>query len=299
MDDYEDAFYDSFNEFFCRRIKAEKRPLDMNPQHFIAPCDGLLSVYKVTNGLVIPVKQSSYSIARLLRSRKLARKYEGGMCLVFRLCVDNYHRYCFPDNAVTGRPRHIRGILHTVRPVALYKEPVFTENTREYTLLRTENFGDIVQMEVGAMLIGKIDNYNTDRNVKRGAEKGRFLYDYVASDHPAVLLKGERMAVRTIASPKFSSVLVCAGGNPIITDAAQSYDKIKKGEMSVKRKPRPVPDEAYYPQAAHDACEQLRRARRDFENADDPRLVEAAVYRLRALELRYAYLLQKAGEVAR
>jgi phosphatidylserine decarboxylase len=176
MDDYEDAFYDSFNEFFCRRIKAEKRPLDMNPQHFIAPCDGLLSVYKVTNGLVIPVKQSSYSIARLLRSRKLARKYEGGMCLVFRLCVDNYHRYCFPDNAVTGRPRHIRGILHTVRPVALYKEPVFTENTREYTLLRTENFGDIVQMEVGAMLIGKIDNYNTDRNVKRGAEKGRFLY---------------------------------------------------------------------------------------------------------------------------
>ena len=69
--------------------------------------------------------------------------------------------------------------------------------------------------------------------------------------------------------------------------------------MSVKRKLRPVPDEAYYPQAAHDACEQLRRARRDFENADDPRLVEAAVYHLRALELRYAYLLQKAGEVAR
>lgn len=68
--------------------------------------------------------------------------------------------------------------------------------------------------------------------------------------------------------------------------------------MSVKRKIRPVPDAAYYPQAAHDVCEQLQRARREFENADDPRLVESAVYRLRALELRYAYLLQKAGEVA-
>ena len=67
--------------------------------------------------------------------------------------------------------------------------------------------------------------------------------------------------------------------------------------MSVKRNIRPVPDAAYYPQAAHETCEQLHRARRAFENADDPRLVEAAVYRLRALELQYAYLLQKAGEV--
>ena len=160
--------------------------MDMDPKALISPCDGLLSAYKITDGLVVPVKQSRYSIADLIGSEALARQFEGGYCLVFRLCVDNYHRYVFFDSGDAYRPQRIEGRLHTVRPIALRELPVFTENSREVTVLHTANWGVAAQIEVGALMVGKIDNYPLDyaldmsgrekAHVKKGAEKGRFLF---------------------------------------------------------------------------------------------------------------------------
>lgn len=165
-----------FNDCFARLIKPGKRPFDMEPDAFTAPCDGYLSVYEVEEGVVIPVKQSRYSIARLLHSKKLAAHYEGGYCLVFRLCVDNYHRYAYFDDGIKGNNHFIPGKLHTVQPVALEKVPVFTENCREFTVMKTKHFGTVVQMEVGAMLVGKIKNHHGRHRFLRGEEKGCFLY---------------------------------------------------------------------------------------------------------------------------
>lgn len=176
LKEYEDEEYECFNDFFTRRIKPEARPVDTDPEHFIAPCDGYLSVYPIEKGLIVPVKQSMYSIADLLKDEELAKEYDGGTCMVFRLCVHHYHRYCYLDGAFKDDNVHIDGVLHTVRPVALRKIPVFKENSREYTILHTDHFGDVIQMEVGAMLVGKIDNYHQKARVERGQEKGRFLY---------------------------------------------------------------------------------------------------------------------------
>jgi len=41
-------------------------------------------------------------VAGLLRSEQLAKHYEGGLCLIFRLAVDNYHRYCYIDSCRKG-----------------------------------------------------------------------------------------------------------------------------------------------------------------------------------------------------
>ena len=70
----------------------------------------------------------------------------------------------------------IPGKLHTVRPIALEAVPVFKRNCREYTVMHTENFGDVTQMEVGAMLVGKIKNHHSKGPIVRGGEKGMFLY---------------------------------------------------------------------------------------------------------------------------
>ncbi|MEI3192643.1 MAG: phosphatidylserine decarboxylase [Lachnospiraceae bacterium] len=40
--------------------------------------------------------------------------------------------------------------------------------------IRTENFGTLLQMEVGAMMVGRIKNYHGPKQVKKGGEKGRF-----------------------------------------------------------------------------------------------------------------------------
>lgn len=176
IEDYEPVCYQSFNECFSRRIKKELRPIDTESDHLIAPCDGLLSAYKITGKEVLPIKQSKYSVKELLRNRKLADEYEDGICLVFRLCVNHYHRYSYIDDGVKGINHFIRGRLHTVRPIALKRYPVFVENCREYTAIMTENFGKVIQMEVGALLVGKIKNYHQNRKIKRGQEKGKFLY---------------------------------------------------------------------------------------------------------------------------
>ena len=176
MSEYIGEDYRCFNDFFTRRIKKRNRPIDRNPSHLIAPCDGLLSAYHIHDGLVIPIKQSEYNIEDLVKDKRIADMYKDGTCLVFRLCVNHYHRYCYPDNGKKGINIHIDGVLHTVRPIALRSIPVFAENSREYTLIKTENFGTIMMMEVGAMLVGKIHNHHGRAGVERGEEKGYFKY---------------------------------------------------------------------------------------------------------------------------
>ncbi len=176
-EEFEMDGFTCFNDCFCRKVKEGRRPVDRDPETMIAPSDGLLTVYPIHNGTVIPVKQSRYSIGGLLRDEKLAARYQNGYCLVYRLCVNHYHRYAYAESGRKSRNRFIPGVLHTVQPVALEEVPVFTENCREYTCIKTGRWGILTQMEVGAMLVGKIQNFETDKaDVVRGDEKGTFLY---------------------------------------------------------------------------------------------------------------------------
>ena len=176
LDDYYSDHFTSFNDFFTRQIKEGRRPIPSDPSVLISPSDGLLSVYSISENTVVPAKQSHYSIPALLSDDVLSKKYHNGICLVFRLCVDHYHRYCYVDSGEKGENIFLPGKLHTVRPIALEHFPVFVQNCREYTVISTENFGDVVQMEVGALLVGKIKNHHGKASVKRGEEKGMFLF---------------------------------------------------------------------------------------------------------------------------
>lgn len=176
LEDFCTSEFQCFNDCFTRKIKRSKRPIDKRPDALIAPCDGLLSAYRIHKDMILPVKQSRYSLRSLFAGDEIWKEFEDGICLVYRLCVDHYHRYCYLDNGKKGRNRFISGKLHTVRPIALEAGPVFTENCREYTIMETENFGKVVQMEVGAMLVGKISNHDEACTFRRGQEKGMFLY---------------------------------------------------------------------------------------------------------------------------
>lgn len=167
----------SFNDFFCRRIKPELRPIDTEESHLVTPCDGLLKVIPIEEGKVFPVKQSIFTIKDLLQDDELAESFEGGYCLVYRLCVNHYHRYGYFETGVKKQDVVIPGVYHTVRPIALEAGPVFVQNSRQYTVIETERFGKCVQMEVGAMLVGRIVNEQpSEASVVRGAEKGHFEY---------------------------------------------------------------------------------------------------------------------------
>lgn len=176
LEDYVISNWKSFNEFFTRPIRPEARVFDQSPSSLVSPCDGLLTVYNINNSLTFTVKNSVYSIETLLENRNLAEEFDGGLCLVFRLTPSHYHRYHYFDNGKKGENIFIPGVLHTVQPLAVENIPVYTRNSREYTVLETENFGDAVFMEVGAMMVGRIVNYHKAHQFNRSEEKGRFEF---------------------------------------------------------------------------------------------------------------------------
>ena len=192
LTDYAEEDYACFNDFFCRRIRPERRPLPADPAELMAPCDGLLSAYRISDGMVLPIKQSRYSVSELLGMDAAARRFRDGVCLVFRLCVDNYHRYCYVDDGQKGPNVFLPGVLHTVRPIALESVPVFVRNGLEYTIMETAHFGTVAQIEVGALLVGRIDNHDGAGSIRRGEEKGRFLY---GGSTVVLLLEKDRVSV--------------------------------------------------------------------------------------------------------
>jgi len=176
LSDYETRNYRSFNDFFTRKIIKSKRPINRDKNCLISPCDGAALVMSIDEDSVFRIKKSTYTVRRLLRSKKLAEKYQGGTAVILRLEVHDYHRYCYVDDGIVTNYRTIPGVFHTVQPIANDFYPIYHENTREYCTLCSENFGDIVVMEVGALLVGRIVNDKDKGIVKRGEEKGRFEY---------------------------------------------------------------------------------------------------------------------------
>jgi phosphatidylserine decarboxylase len=176
MNEYKNVRFTSFNDFFVRQIKKGMRRFPEDEKDLAAPCDGKLTVYPINADSVYKIKNSIYDVASLLKSEKLAQKFEGGVCLIFRLMPDDYHRYAFIDTGEIIGHKNIKGVLHTVRAIAHERYSIYTQNAREYTVIKTKNFGTMVQMEVGALCVGRIKNHVVDGYVERGEEKGMFEF---------------------------------------------------------------------------------------------------------------------------
>ena len=72
----------------------------------------------------------------------------------------------------------VRTAWGTVSPVALRLNPGYlVENKRMVTLIETERFGRVAQLEVGATMVGSIlQSYVPGRAVAKGEEKGLFAF---------------------------------------------------------------------------------------------------------------------------
>ena len=176
LSEFEAGPYESFNAFFYRRIKPYARTVDASPNSVVSPSDGKIQVFPISESSRFEIKGLPYTIASLLRNAELAEKYQGGTLMLIRLAVDDYHRYAYP---VSGRERdttRIRGRFHTVNPFAAERRPIYSENSREYSLIDTEKLGTVLMMEVGALMVGRIVNLRFIGDVIRGQEKGYFRF---------------------------------------------------------------------------------------------------------------------------
>ncbi len=172
---YEEKNYANFNDFFIRKKKQEHLFVNYDNKVFISPCDSKLSVYKINKDLTLNIKNSFYSIDTLIENN-IINEYINGYALVFRLSESDYHRYCYIDSGIQNENIHIKGIYHTVQKISLNSYNYYKTNNREYTILYTEHFGNVVEVEVGAMCIGKIKNLKSNNKFNKGEEKGYFEF---------------------------------------------------------------------------------------------------------------------------
>ncbi len=181
LSDYVEQDYTSVADFFTRPFRPGARPVDAAPDRLVAPADSKLLAYPVSDDLTFQAKGLDYTLPELLgRGRPAvvagvpdATRHR--WCLVFRLSVDDGHRYCFVDDGEVVDTYEIPGTLHTVGPRSDGKVRVLARNHRVVTRLDTAHFGTVTVVEVGAMVVGRICNHPV-RHARRGQEKGWFAY---------------------------------------------------------------------------------------------------------------------------
>lgn len=178
--DTEGKQFKSFNDFFTRKKPESALSFDTEKTHLISPSDSLLSAFKIEDNAVFRIKGFDYTLEDFfqnkkdLLSEKLKEKFSLGDCLVFRLCATDYHRYCYIDDGQQGKNHFIPGKLYSVQPLAAENFRIYTKNRRSWTIMETENFGTVAQIEVGAFSVGGIKNHLNGGHFKKGDEKGYF-----------------------------------------------------------------------------------------------------------------------------
>jgi phosphatidylserine decarboxylase len=178
FEDAKDTFK-CFNDFFYRKVKSEARPIDRTASSLISPGDGRLTAFTNINlNKLVQIKGITYSLYDFIKNDTVANTYNNGTCLILRLCPTDYHRFHFLDNGFCETSKSIKGHYYSVNPIALKKvKNLFCENKREWSLFHSENFGDVLYVEVGATCVGSIiQTYSPEKKVFKGDEKGYFKF---------------------------------------------------------------------------------------------------------------------------
>lgn len=178
-EEFLDEKFNTFNEFFARKLKKDARPIDFNSNSLISPSDGKILAYEnIDINKLIQIKGVEYSLVDLLKDIELAKQYEKGTYIVIRLTPSDYHRFHFVDSGIPLVHKKIDGDLYSVNPISLKKiANVYTENKRELTIFDSENFDDILFIEVGATFVGSIkQSFELNQSNNKGDEKGYFEF---------------------------------------------------------------------------------------------------------------------------
>lgn len=171
--------FQSFNDFFIRKLKPEARPITPGNDVAILPADARYLVYEnIHDSPGFWVKNHKFRLEELLQDRGLAEKYAHGSMVIARLAPVDYHRYHFPMNCLPEAPQEIQGHLYSVNPIALKRNiHILAQNKRVLTMLQTKNFGTVLYIDVGATYVGTIhQTFIPGEPYAKGDEKGYFSF---------------------------------------------------------------------------------------------------------------------------
>jgi phosphatidylserine decarboxylase len=176
--------FKNFNEFFYRALKPGARPCSApnNPRIIVSPADCRTVVFnRIETATKVWIKGREFSVKRLLGDaypEDVARYENGGALGIFRLAPQDYHRFHIPVDGVMRQPKTVAGEYYTVNPMAIRSAlDVYGENVRVLVPIDSPEFGRVMVICVGAMMVGStVITRNEGEQVKRAEELGYFKF---------------------------------------------------------------------------------------------------------------------------
>lgn len=185
--------YQSFNDFFTRKIKLSLRPIDTAANVIVSPADGAISQFgTITNGMLFQAKDWFYSVDDLLGNDEYVEEFHHGKFMNIYLSPRDYHRIHAPFSGKLLKMSYIPGKLFSVNTATCHTIPnLYARNERMVAIFATE-IGLMAVIMIGAMIVagihttwlGKISPHKSNK-------KQVWHYDHQAS--PIFLNKGDEL----------------------------------------------------------------------------------------------------------
>jgi phosphatidylserine decarboxylase len=181
--------YKTFNEFFTRKLKQNKRTIDKG---FISPVDGIIyDAGEIDKQRRIYVKHKYFNVDELIKTN--SDSYSS--FTVLYLSPSDYHRVHAPFEMDVKTIIYIPGTLKSVRESKVLKnEELYCHNER-IILIGDSEYGKFSIVLVGALMVGKIKlsfenesqsnmkkacytikNYTDSQKIEKGEEIGYFEF---------------------------------------------------------------------------------------------------------------------------
>ncbi|KAJ6577016.1 phosphatidylserine decarboxylase-domain-containing protein [Mycena vulgaris] len=175
--------FKTFNQFFYRKLKPSARPTEQpdDPYRLVSAADCRFMAFEsVSEATRLWIKGREFTVARLIGDayKHEADRYTGGALAIFRLAPQDYHRFHSPVDGTIGNMTYIAGEYYTVNPQAIRTAlDVYGENARKIVPIDSPQFGRVIAVCVGAMMVGSIETtVKEGEAVKRGQEFGYFAF---------------------------------------------------------------------------------------------------------------------------
>lgn len=167
--------FPTLHDFFVRKLKPGSRP--EADADLISPVDGKVEIAgTIQKDSRFIVKGQQYSLAELLGSEELAKRYANGNYAVLYLSPADYHRIHSPAEGKVSRQYVLGKKSYPVNQSGLlYGKSPISGNYRLISELETAG-GNILMVKVGAMFVNSIELTNTSGQWRKGEEVGYFSF---------------------------------------------------------------------------------------------------------------------------
>jgi phosphatidylserine decarboxylase len=159
----------SLHDCFIRELKDGARPVEMNPEIVVSPCDAIVGACGRIEGTeLLQIKGFPYTLEDLLGTPELVERHRNGTYVTLRLTASMYHRFHAPHDCRVERVTYISGDTWNVNPIALRRiEKLFCKNERAVIETRlAATGGTLTLVPVAAILVASIRLHCLDKPIR-------------------------------------------------------------------------------------------------------------------------------------